>query len=48
MRESVRLHLDALHPRFSVVFNPRKTVLHAAFAELEREVEKVFSRCKAS
>ena len=48
MRESVRLHLDTLSPRFSVVFNPRRAVLTAAFPDLEREVEKVFSRCKAS
>ena len=48
MRESVRLHLDGLAPEFSVVFNPRKSVLTAAFADLEREVERLFSRCKAS
>lgn len=48
MRESVRRHLDQLSPEFSVVFNPRKSVLAAVFTDLEREVERLFSRCKAS
>ena len=48
MRESVRRHLDQLGPEFSVVFNPRKSVLTAVFTDLEREVERLFSRCKAS
>lgn len=48
MRESVRLHLGLLAPGFSVVFNPRKSVLTASFPDLVREVERVFSRCKPS
>ena len=48
LRESVRLHLDRLGPEYSVVFNPRKSVLSAVFSDLEREVERLFSRCKAS
>jgi ribonuclease P protein component len=48
MREAVRLHLAELPPRWSVVFNPRKPLLDARFADIEREVSKVFSRCANS
>jgi ribonuclease P protein component len=45
MREAVRLHLSELPPRWSVVFNPRKPLLQADFAAIEREVREVFARC---
>jgi len=48
MREAVRLHLWQLAPQFDVVFNARRAVLEAPFKELEREIERVFRRCKAS
>ena len=46
MREAVRLRLDQLGSGWQIVFNPRRTVLAAPFAELEREVEKLFRRCE--
>jgi ribonuclease P protein component len=45
MREAVRLHLGELPARWSVVFNPRKPLLDADFADIEREVVRVFARC---
>jgi ribonuclease P protein component len=48
MRESVRLELDKLPPRWDIIFNPRRSVLEAPFAVLRLEVEKVFARCATS
>ena len=48
MREAVRVRLRSLAPRWDVVFNPRKSVLDAPMPNLEREVDWVFRRCKAS
>ncbi len=46
IREAVRLELAALDPRWDVVFNPRRGVLDAPFADLRTEVRKLISRCK--
>jgi ribonuclease P protein component len=48
MREAVRLHLAKLPANWSVVFNPRKGLLNADFADIEREVVKVFTKCANS
>ncbi|MFN3322048.1 MAG: ribonuclease P protein component [Bryobacteraceae bacterium] len=48
MREAVRLHLNKLSPKWSIIFNPRRAVLTAPFPEIESEVLRVFSRCEAS
>ena len=45
LRESVRLQLATLDARWSIVFNPRRTVLAAPFEEISSEVQKVFQRC---
>ena len=42
LREAVRLHLGELPVAADVVFNPRKSVLTADFAELQREVAGAF------
>ncbi len=47
VREAVRLRLEQLSPQCEVVINPRRRVLDVPFLELEREVEKLFSRCGA-
>ena len=47
VREAVRLRLDHLNPQWEIVFNPRRAARNASFAELEREVDKLFSRCGA-
>src|SRR5688572_11152011 len=47
LREAARLNLHQLPPGWSVVFNPRKGTLEAAFPDLVREVERVFQRCKS-
>jgi len=46
MREAVRGQLDAAAAGWTVVFNPRRSVLDAPFQELCREVGKVLARCK--
>jgi ribonuclease P protein component len=48
MREAVRSQLDALSTSWTIVFNPRRTVLDAAFEDLRREVGRIFARCKLS
>ncbi len=45
MREAVRLHLEQLSPEWWIVINPRRKAMDAPFAELEREVERLFRRC---
>jgi ribonuclease P protein component len=45
MREAARLHLSSLGSDWAVVFNPRRALLDAPFEVLEREVERVFSKC---
>ena len=42
MREAVRQHLANLHGAVDVVFNPKKSVLVAEFAQLQSEVAKAF------
>ena len=46
VREAVRLRLDQLNPQCSIVFNPRRQALDAAFPELGREVERFFRRLR--
>lgn len=48
LREAVRTRLFKLGPRWDVVFNPRKSVLKAPIEDLEKEVDRVFRRCKSS
>ena len=43
MREAVRLNLGKLTQDVDVVLHPRRTVLTADFARLEREVGNIFS-----
>ena len=48
VREAVRLRLDQLNPQCALVINPRRKALDAPFAEIQREVEKLFLRCNAA
>lgn len=48
MREAVRCQIDSLPANWSIVFNPRRSVLEARFEDLCREVGRVFSRCNES
>ena len=48
MREAVRSQLESLPENWTIVFNPRRTVLDAPFKDLCREVGRVFARCKES
>jgi ribonuclease P protein component len=48
VREAVRLLLDQLNPKSTLVINPRRKALNAPVAELRREVEKLFLRCNGS
>lgn len=48
MREAVRHEMHALPANWSIVFNPRRSVLDAPFEDLRREVGRVFARCKES
>ena len=45
VREAVRLHLEQLSPEWWIVFNPRRKAMEAPFAELEKEVKRLFQRC---
>jgi len=48
VREAVRFHLNELSPRWSIVINPRRKAMEAPLPELEREVERLFRRCRGS
>ncbi|MCP5112184.1 MAG: ribonuclease P protein component [bacterium] len=47
MREAVRARLWKVGSRWEIVFNPRKSVLTAPMRDLEREVDRIFRKCKA-
>lgn len=47
MREAIRKELPGLGPEWDVVLNPRRALFDAPFAEIEREVRKLVSRCKS-
>ncbi len=42
MREAVRFHLSELSAPMDVVFNPKKLVLDADFAQVQQEVSRAF------
>ena len=46
VREAVRRQLGDLGPGWEIVFNPRRSVLTAPAAGLEREVKRLIERCK--
>jgi ribonuclease P protein component len=48
LREAARMNLDQLGPQWNVVFQARAAALKAPFANLKKEVEKLFSRCARS
>jgi ribonuclease P protein component len=48
LREAVRLHLHEVSREWAIVFNPRRAVLEAPFPAIEREVQRVFSRCRSA
>jgi ribonuclease P protein component len=47
IREAIRLRLHQLEPQWDIVINPRGAGLAAPFEGLSREIERLFSRCKA-
>jgi len=46
MREAVRNQMNAIPSNWSIVFNPRRSAIKAPFADLCREVGRIFERCK--
>lgn len=48
MREAVRREMASMPSSWTVVFNPRRAVMDAAFEDLCREVGRVFARCSQS
>ena len=44
-REAVSLRLAQLTPRWSVVINPRRAAIECPFADLEREIARLFAKC---
>ena len=48
LREAVRMHLISLGPGWDVVINPRRGALEAPMQDLEREVTRLFLRCRNS
>jgi ribonuclease P protein component len=47
LREAFRLHRARFGGSWDIVLNPRRAVLGATFAEIERALEKVIQRCLA-
>ena len=48
LRAAARLHLGELQPRVDVVLHPRKMVLEMEFAQLEKEVSRIFTSVAAA
>lgn len=48
LREAFRLHRHEIEPQWDVVLNPRRSMLDASFAEVERALRKVIARCKST
>jgi ribonuclease P protein component len=45
VREALRVRLDRLSPGWSIVINPRRKALDCPFPEVEREIERLLTRC---
>ncbi len=48
MREAIRCQIDRAPDRWSIVFNPRRTVADAPYEDLCREIGRVLERCRQS
>jgi ribonuclease P protein component len=48
MREAISRQISEAPDRWSIVFNPRRTVADAPFEDLCREVGRILERCKQS
>lgn len=48
LREAVRGQLHLLPADWTIVFNPRRSVLNASFDDLSREVSRLFVKCRPS
>ncbi|MCS7024913.1 MAG: ribonuclease P protein component [Bryobacteraceae bacterium] len=48
IREAIRLRLGRIAPRWDIVINPRRTILDAPWAQIEKEVERLVARCESS
>jgi ribonuclease P protein component len=48
IREAVRLRLARIAPRWDIVINPRRAVYAAQWSFIEKEVERLVSRCGIS
>lgn len=45
IREAFRMHRAEFGPQWDIVVNPRRAALDAAFAEIERGLQKVIEKC---
>ena len=48
LREAIRREWHGLAGSWTIVLNPRRTVLDAPFEDLCREIGRLFTRCKPS
>ena len=48
MREAIGMQIGSAPDRWSIVFNPRRTVEDAPFDDLCREIGRILERCKQS
>jgi ribonuclease P protein component len=48
LREVARARLAELTSPWDIVINPRRSLATCPFADLEREIEKLFRRCSKS
>jgi|SRR5579863_3078048 len=47
LREVFRLQRAKIAPKWDIVLNPRRAVLEAEFAQIEREMGKVIEKCNS-
>jgi ribonuclease P protein component len=48
LRELLRVRMGQVAPQWDLVINPRRAALDASPEDLQREVERLISRCKLS
>jgi ribonuclease P protein component len=46
IRESIRVRLPEFAPQWDIVINPRRPALAASPLDLERELDRLISRCR--
>lgn len=47
LREAFRMHRSEIDMRWDIVLNPRRSILKAAFGEIEKALRRVIETCNS-